>query len=505
MRRFPLKIFSRMAFENWLSKIAIKFSLLVILYFGLVSSFILIFLPLKLERQATKAIAEKAQSIARMTAFSMSPALFFDDTTSIQKDILSVLQTKDIAYVVVLDNSGNIVADHNLQSASQASFKELSELNRKSADGTIFKVMAPILANHNEIGRLYLGASLQEVSEEVVRSRNTVILITLIVFVIGTITVFSISSIVTRPLGRMVKIVHQVAEGDLTQRVAISSRDEVGNLAQSFNIMVAELEEYTRELKQEITQRKQAEDRVNKLNDELEGRVKDRTSQLEAANKELEGFVYSVSHDLRAPIRHIVGFVDLLKKRVFSTVDETSQRFLNNISAATTKLGKLIDDLLVFSRIGRAETHKISVDLNQIITEVQRELKPDFEGRKIVWKIDKLKMIHGDPTLLHQVMINLIANAIKFTRPRTEARIEIGTIKNDANETVVFIRDNGVGFDMKYIDKLFGVFQRLHHADDFEGTGIGLANVKRIIELHGGRVWAEAVIDEGATFYFALP
>jgi len=491
--------------ENWRSKIGTKFSILVILYFGLVSIFILIFLPLKLERQATKAIAAKAQSAAKMTAFSMSSALFFEDTTSIQQDILSVLQTKDIAYIVVLDDSGNIVADYHHERANEANFKELSEINHKSADGMIYKEMAPIISNDREIGQLYLGMSLTEVSEEVIRSRNAIILMTLIVFVIGTILVFCISLIVTRPLGRMVKIVQQVTQGDLTQRVTIASHDEVGHLAQSFNIMVAELEEYTQELKKEINQRKQAEETANRLNEELERRVKNRTAQLEASNKELEGFVYSVSHDLRAPIRHIVGFIDLLRNRAYATLDVTSQRFITNVYNSTTKLGKLIDDLLIYSRIGRAETRKTSIDLNQIIIEVLQELKPDLAGRKIAWKIDKLEKVAGDPTMLRQVMTNFISNAVKFSGPRAEASIEIGNLKNETNEVVVFIRDNGVGFDMKYIDKLFGVFQRLHHAEDFEGTGIGLANVKRIVQLHGGRVWAEGVIDEGATFYFALP
>jgi len=479
--------------------------MLVTLYFGILSIFILFFLRQNFERQATKAIADKAQSIAQITAFSISPALFFEDTTSIKTDILSLLQTRDIAYIVVANSAGEIIADYNRTTADNADYIDIQPDKMKSPDGKIYKVTAPILASQHEIGRLYLGFSLIQIRREIVRSSLAIIFVTLIIFFISTIAVFAISSVVTRPLERMVRTVQQVAQGDLTQRVAIASRDEVGNLSASFNTMIEALEKSMKELKQENTQRKEAEARVNKLNEELEQRVNDRTKQLEASNRELEGFVYSVSHDLRAPIRHTLGFIDLLKKLTFKQVDETAQRYMTNIYNASIKLGTLIDDLLVYSRIGRTEMNKKPVDLNQIIKEVLNEAKPDYENRKITWKISELERVSGDATLLRQVMINLISNAIKFTRRREQATIEIGNGKSQPGEIVVLVRDNGVGFDMRYLDKLFGVFQRLHHTEDFEGTGIGLANVKRIIELHGGRVWAEGTVDVGATFYFALP
>jgi PAS domain S-box-containing protein len=251
----------------------------------------------------------------------------------------------------------------------------------------------------------------------------------------------------------------------------------------------------------DITARKIAEKKVHELNDELEHRA----NLLEAANKELEAFSYSVSHDLRAPLRHIDGFADMLGKHAGEALDPTGQRYLKTISTSAKRMGTLIDDLLVFSRIGRAEMRRMNVDLNAVAREAIAEVQQDAGDRKIVWKHQPLPVVTGDPALLRQVFVNLISNAVKYSRPRNPSVIEIGTVNGAPAETVVYVRDNGVGFEMAYADKLFGVFQRLHRADEFEGTGIGLANVRRVVSRHGGRTWAEGRLGEGATFYFSIP
>jgi len=254
-------------------------------------------------------------------------------------------------------------------------------------------------------------------------------------------------------------------------------------------------------LEVEVEQRKQQEDEIRKLNQKLANRA----AELESTNKELESFAYSVSHDLRAPLRHVVGFSELLQKQAASLLDDKSQRYIKTILDSAKKMGRLIDDLLSFSRIGRAETKKSLVNLEQLVKDVVSEIVQETRGREIVWKIDALPVCYGDRSMLMLVLANLVSNAVKFTRMRTRAEIEIGCADGDNDDLEMFVRDNGAGFDMQYANKLFGVFQRLHRADEFEGTGIGLATVQRIIHRHGGKVRAEGTVDQGATFYFSLP
>ena len=254
------------------------------------------------------------------------------------------------------------------------------------------------------------------------------------------------------------------------------------------------------ETNNDITVRKRRELEIQSLNQELAKR----STELEAINKELEAFAYSVSHDLRAPLRHMAGFAELLRNSAAASLNEKSRRYLTVILEAANRMGTLIDDLLAFSRISRAEAHYSTVSLKQVVQDAIAEVRQDANERKIVWKIDSLPEWYGDRSMLRQAMVNLISNAVKFTRARSQAEIEIGCTDHQNDHVVLFVRDNGVGFDMKYSNKLFGVFQRLHPQEAFEGTGIGLATVQRIVQRHGGRVWAEGKVEGGATFYFSL-
>ena len=245
-------------------------------------------------------------------------------------------------------------------------------------------------------------------------------------------------------------------------------------------------------IRADITTRKQAEERVAQ-----------RTAQLEAANQELEAFTYSVSHDLRAPLRHISGFSNLLAEECGSQLDARAQHYVERIAEGTRQMGQLVDELLNLSRVGRAALAKEVSDLNALVAEVVAMLAPEATGRRIEWRISDLPCVECDRILTKQVFQNLLANAIKFTRPRPQPVIEVSH-GEEAGEVVITVRDNGVGFSMKNVEKLFGVFQRLHRGEDFEGTGVGLATVQRIVQRHGGRVWAEAEPEKGATFYFTL-
>jgi PAS domain S-box-containing protein len=289
-----------------------------------------------------------------------------------------------------------------------------------------------------------------------------------------------INSPVLGPDGRIEYILHRVEDvTDFVTRKSEISGD------------TATLRDRMEHLEAEVFQSSQAVQAANQ--------------RLEAANKELESFSYSVSHDLRAPLRHINGFADLLSQQAGSNMNESSRRYLEKIRDGARRMGVLIDHLLVFSKMGRKELRVARVSLRSTVEDVIGELQESAPGREIEWRVGPLPEVDADGPMLHQVFANLLGNAVKYTGTRPQAVIEVGSIACESHEIVVFVRDNGVGFDMQYADKLFGVFQRLHRLDEFEGVGIGLANVRRIVDRHGGRAWAEGRVDHGATFYVSLP
>lgn len=261
-----------------------------------------------------------------------------------------------------------------------------------------------------------------------------------------------------------------------------------------------ELAQVRHSLQQEIAERVRIGGEMSKLNMVLEQRNEDLT----AANSDLEAFSHSVSHDLRMPLRHIQAYVSMIEESALARLTADEQRRLKGVREAAQRMSQLIDDLLAFSRIGRTTMRKAPIDLNALVRAVIAELQPEVRNRKVDWTLQHLPYTSGDRALLHQVFLNLLANAVKYTRTRAEGRIQVFAVEQD-DELIVGVKDNGVGFDPAYSDKLFGVFQRLHSATDFEGTGVGLANVRRIVQRHGGRTWAESVLNEGATFYFSLP
>src|SRR5699024_6551907 len=251
----------------------------------------------------------------------------------------------------------------------------------------------------------------------------------------------------------------------------------------------------------DATSRTLAENQVSELNNQLEGKV----DQLSEANRELEAFSYSVSHDLRAPLRHVAGFSDKLKRHLGDNIDDKTAHYLDTISDAAQRMADLIDGLLVYSRLGRGALRMQAVDMQSLAEETRTLLMEDTEDRNVTWHIGSLPVVVGDSNMLRSVWQNLLGNAVKYTAKREHAVIDVSVEKDERGKYVFTVTDNGAGFDMAYADKLFGVFQRMHKASEFPGSGIGLASVRRIIVRHGGKIWAEAEPDKGASFHFSLP
>lgn len=263
----------------------------------------------------------------------------------------------------------------------------------------------------------------------------------------------------------------------------------------------AQLSQANKALQKEVKERRQAEAEIRKLNSNLEQRVQ----ELQAANQDLEAFSYSVSHDLRGPLRHINGYASLLRDSLPDASAEEIEEYVRSILDRAKKMNQLIDDLLHFSRVSRVQINVSKIDLRSLMDAVIKDLSLETEGRHVEWTIHDLPSAYGDPSLIRYAVTNLVANALKYSRGKDPAKIEIGAEPEAGGQVTVFIKDNGVGFDPKYTHKLFGVFERLHTEREFEGTGIGLANVRRIVERHGGRTWAVGELGNGATFWFTLP
>jgi len=307
-------------------------------------------------------------------------------------------------------------------------------------------------------------------------------LIAAVIVVIGALGAWSVSRRITDPLNHLTTAAAAIAAGDLGQRVNVSGTDELGRLGHSFNAMAGE---------------------VQRARGDLEGQVVERTRALRETNAELEAFSYSVSHDLRAPLRAIHGFARILLEDHGTGLEPEAKRVLGVIDDNTRRMGQLIDDLLSFSRLGRKEFETARVDMADLVRTVAAEVRLRAGDRPLDIAIGPLPPALGDREMLRQAITNLLDNAAKFTRQRAPGRIEVGH-RADGAETVYYVKDNGAGFDPRYTSKLFGVFQRLHRAEEFEGTGVGLAIVQRIVLRHGGRVWAEGQPDAGATFFFTL-
>ncbi len=431
-----------------------------------------------------EALVRQVTALGGILAANSSAALAFENHSDAEEILTAVAAEPHVLAAAMYDGRGHLFASY------PAVTKPSRLPGAPGGDGTRFVMGTlegcfPILQQRDRLGTLYLrfdtGTMLQEF---IVGSVRIALVVMAVVLAAAYFLARRLEREISAPILELAKSAEEVsARSDYTVRATKRTEDEIGDLTDAFNQML---------------------DRIQQLNSELERRVVERTAQFEAANKELEAFSYSVSHDLRAPLRHIGGYAALLQKSDAASLSPRGQVHLATIIKSAKELGTLIDDLLVFAQMGRSELRYGPVELQQLAEETIQDLKAQQPGRNIEWRVAALPVVRGDRAMLRQVFVNLFSNAVKYSGPRDPAIITV-TAQIQATEVVVSVQDNGVGFEMAYAQKLFGVFQRLHRPEEFEGTGVGLANVRRIVSRHGGRTWAEGELNVGATFHFSLP
>jgi signal transduction histidine kinase len=432
---------------------------------------------------------------ARIIGINSTSALLFNDPQAAEKTLAALRSAPNITDAAIVKPDGRPFAVYSRDGVERSVSGQLETFARRRPfrwfDNRKISLASPIVFQGKTTGTVYIQS---DVKELLGRLRRYVVIVGVVFLLsLGAAVMMSsmIRRVVTEPILNLAQAARVVSR-DKTYSIRVSptrNHDELSTLIETFNTMLQQIEA--------------GDTALREAQQDLEQRVRVRTEQLRAANADLEAFSYSVSHDLRAPLRHITAFTRLLGEECVSTMDQNARHYLDRIREAAKNMAELVEGLLKLGRIGRRELACVATDLDSLLKEVLAEMEPDLEGRNIDWQIGDLSAVECDPGLIKQVFANLLSNAVKYTRGREVAVIEVGRLA-EARGPVFFVRDNGAGFDQKYAGKLFGVFERLHSADEFEGTGVGLSTVQRIIRKHGGEIWAKAEVDKGATFFFAL-
>jgi signal transduction histidine kinase len=444
---------------------------------------------------------------AELLGRTSAAALAFDDRRVARENLALLKYSPKVRAAALYSPRGQVFASYARDGEQLPSLPEADGARVEGDDLIIFK---RIVDGREIIGTVYLRAD-YELYDRLLGYLGIAALVAMVAMLVAYLISAWMQRAVTRPLMAITEVAREVAERrNYALRAEKLSNDEIGTLADAFNAMLSEIARGTRELEalnregaREVADRRLAEEEVLRLNAELEGRVKERTAQLEYTNGELEAFCYSVSHDLRGPLRAIDGFSQALVEDFQKDLPEEAQRYLSRIRGSTQRMAQLIEDLLNLSRVSRTELQRRDVDVSEIAKQVVSDLEQRDPERKVEVSIWDGMRADVDARLLKAALENLIGNAWKFTSKSASPRIEVGSLRDD-DRTVFFVRDNGAGFDMAYSNKLFGAFQRLHSATEYPGTGIGLATVQRIMHRHGGRVWADAQPGKGAVFYFSV-
>ena len=439
-------------------------------------------------------LLNRAYTLARIFATTTQDAVLSTDLALLESATQQALANPGVVYVRIRGPQDLVFAE----GGDATQLKRPFQANNQShtIDDGVFDANADIIIAGTRYGRVEIGLSTATLQEVLTVARHRMAIIAIIGMVVVALFSFMLGHYLTRGLDQLRDASRRLASGELGFTIPVKGRDELAETAVTFNEMSQRLSDLHK-------QRTKAEADIHALNALLETRVQQRTAELEATNQELEAFSYSVSHDLRAPLRAIDGFAQALAEDYTDKLDAPGLGYLARVRASAQRMGEMIDDMLALARVTRAELSVREVDMSALAREIGARLAAAHPGRVVDFAVTENLITQADVGLLRIALENLLENAWKYSSTRAAARIQFG-VKQDTTETVYFVRDDGVGFDMRYADKLFQPFQRLHKTTDFAGTGIGLATVARIIHRHGGRVWAEATVDQGAVFYFTL-
>jgi signal transduction histidine kinase len=453
---------------------------------------------------------------ADILGLAAAPALEFDDPESAQ-DYLALLQAKpDVVGAAIYAANGSLFASYS--TATAGDFPKIPDLDGYRIEGGSIGLFKRVATRNEILGTVYIKAR-YGIFARLLGYLGIIGAVMVLSLIAATVISRRLQRNITKPIVAITSVARHVMENrDFKSRAVKLTDDEIGILVDAFNGMLTEIDRQTQVLEQsncdlehQISERKRIEaalrasdNRLRTLNVELEERVTARTAELESANKDLESFSYSVSHDLRAPIRAIRGFSSLLVEDHGTVLDPEARRKVDVISSESARMGNLIDDLLAFSRLGRRALDPGDIDMQQLVKTAVERLRQSDQVASVEFRIGSLPKAKGDRSLFEQVWANLLSNAFKFSSKQEAPVIEVGGISEE-REHIYFVRDNGAGFDPAYRERLFGVFQRLHHDSEFPGTGVGLALVHRIVTRHGGRIWADSELGAGATFHFTIP